>query len=413
MREYKIGRNADADIILTAAFCSRDHAKITLTDEGKILLQDYSANGTYVKGKKISNQTIEIKHGDEVLFGNVEKLDWSKIEKPVPVIATAPKIEAQAGPAPKEVAPPSNSKSPLIIGTLAILVLASVVAIIYAKKSPTPTESIVNPSEIYTRYQSAVALVEVEYYIRIHTTATDVYLGMNDSNEIDLKKNRDALKPFTSEGTAFYVDSNGTLITNHHVVEPWKHNKILKNYFNTQIKPAIVRLYKERGYGNEVPTYAGERVGIYIYPNGSQFSKSYRIPCTVNKTSNNEDIDLASIQSKYKQLPARSTIISKDQMEIEPHKIAVNTTAYVIGFPYGDELAVNEDHAVNCSSTQGSFTQAPSTSYVQYSAASASGASGSPVFNQYGKLVAVNYLGMTTGQSFNRGILAKYIEGIR
>ena len=90
MREYKIGRNADADIILTAAFCSRDHAKITLTDEGKILLQDYSANGTYVKGKKISNQTIEIKHGDEVLFGNVEKLDWSKIEKPVPVIATAP-----------------------------------------------------------------------------------------------------------------------------------------------------------------------------------------------------------------------------------------------------------------------------------------------------------------------------------
>ena len=412
MREYKIGRNADADIILTTTFCSRDHAKITISDDNRILLQDYSSNGTLVKGKKIENQTVEIKYGDEVLFGNVEKLDWSKIERPI-IPSVIHKEESPAAPASKEVPQPPNGNSPLIFGIIAVLALAALAFIFYTKKSSTSTETTVNPSEIYTRYQSAVALVEVEYYIKIHTIGTDVYLGMNDSNEIDLKISKDALKPFTSEGTAFYVDSNGTLVTNHHVVEPWKYNKVLKNYFNTQIKPAIMRLYKERGYGNQMPTYFGERVGIYIYPNGSQYNKSYRVPCTVYKVSNNEEIDLASIETNNKNLPAGAIIISRDNIETDPKKIEVNKSAYLIGFPYGDELAVNEDHTVNCSSTQGSFTQAPSTSYVQYSAASASGASGSPVFNQYGKLVAVNYLGMTSGQSFNRGILAKYIESIR
>ncbi|MBK7958878.1 MAG: trypsin-like peptidase domain-containing protein [Bacteroidetes bacterium] len=81
--------------------------------------------------------------------------------------------------------------------------------------------------------------------------------------------------------------------------------------------------------------------------------------------------------------------------------------------PDGDNLAVNENNEIHCTSTQGSFTQNPSTNYIQYSAPSAGGASGSPVFDEFGNLVAVNYMSMGSGQSFNRGILAKHLDMVR
>ena len=74
----------------------------------------------------------------------------------------------------------------------------------------------------------------------------------------------------------------------------------------------------------------------------------------------------------------------------------------------GEAIALDEEKTINCTSTQGSFTQEPTKYYVQYSAATAGGASGSPVFNQYGKLVAINYLG-SKEQSFNRGILIRHL----
>ncbi|MCX6198457.1 MAG: serine protease [Bacteroidetes bacterium] len=55
----------------------------------------------------------------------------------------------------------------------------------------------------------------------------------------------------------------------------------------------------------------------------------------------------------------------------------------------------------------------PAKNYIQYSAQIASGSSGSPVFNQYGKLVAITYEGTLNGQGFNRGILAKYIHLVK
>jgi len=47
---------------------------------------------------------------------------------------------------------------------------------------------------------------------------------------------------------------------------------------------------------------------------------------------------------------------------------------------------------------------------VLYSIPSLGGSSGSPVFDKSGKLVAVNYAGFNTTQSFNYGILAKYLK---
>jgi S1-C subfamily serine protease len=152
---------------------------------------------------------------------------------------------------------------------------------------------------------------------------------------------------------------------------------------------------------------------VYIYPNGTKYAPDNRTKCEVLYTAKKEEIDLASLQTANHTLPTYARIVPLSNIDSSDYQTPVGTVAYIIGFPYGDELAKDEQHQLNCSITQGSFTQAPSTSYIQYSAASASGASGSPVFNQNGRLVAVNYMSFGTGQNFNRGILAKYIKGLR
>ncbi|HEY0261859.1 MAG TPA: FHA domain-containing protein, partial [Chitinophagales bacterium] len=95
MKQYSIGRNTEADIILTANLCSRNHAKLTVSDSGKILLQDFSSNGTSINAKKINNETAEIKRSDNILFAGVEMLDWSKIDTSTSSVTEeiAPKIE--------------------------------------------------------------------------------------------------------------------------------------------------------------------------------------------------------------------------------------------------------------------------------------------------------------------------------
>ncbi len=404
MKTYKVGRYPEADIVLTLNFCSRNHALLTLTINGKILLQDYSSNGTTVNGKKVNNQTIEIKYGDEVLFGGVEKLDWSKIEKPETKSTEPAQPNKQF-----QFIKQHGLKTIVALAIIGILLLAFN---FLSNRNTSKPEIPPTANEIYNRYKNAVAMVEVKYYVRIHTKANDIYFGLNSNDSIAFNKNKNELKPLTSEGTAFFIDSNGTLITNHHVVEPWAHDRVLKDYFNTKIKPAIKRALREKGYGEDEPHMVGELDGIYIYPNGKTFSPENLIECSVLKIADKEDIDLASLQINSHHLPSNTSVVSMNETETDERKIQVNTAAYVIGFPMGDALAVNEDNVLNCSSTQGSFTQNPATYYIQFSAAVASGASGSPVFNQYGKLVAVTYLG-SKEQSFNRGILAKYIKQVR
>ncbi len=404
MQTYTIGRNPSSQIVLSANFCSRDHAKLTISGNGKIFLQDTSSNGTTLNGKKINNQTVEVRYGDEILFAGVEKLDWSKIEKPE-IKISAPVIP---NPAIKFV---RRHALKTIISLTVVGVLFVVVNFAINRNSIRP-EIPLTPSDIYTRYQSAVALVEVKYFVRIHTKANEVYFGIEAGSTIGFSKTKSELQPLTSEGTAFFIDSNGTLITNHHVIEPWMHDRDLRDYFHKRVKPAIKKALRENGWGDDEPQFYGELEAIYIYPNGKTFSSENRIECSILCASDKEEIDLASLQVNSHRLPAGVKVVSTSDIETDEKKIKVNTPAYVIGFPYGDALALNEDNELHCSSTQGSFTQVPSKSYVQYSAQTASGGSGSPVFNEYGKLVAVTYLGSTSGQSFNRGILAKHIKRV-
>ncbi len=405
MKSYLIGRFPEADIVLLSSLCSRNHAKITITNHGKVILEDCSSNGTIVNSKKIINQSLEIKYGDEVIFGGVEKLDWSKIEKPIQ--------ESKLIPPPQPFVP--TFKLGILPIVLIVLSLIITTGMWYLKSNELGVfkRTILTASEIYEKNKNSVALVEVKFYVRIKTSNKDLYFGYDSDKEITMDIDKYKLTPFKSEGTAFFIDSQGTLITNKHVIAPWHYDKSLSNHFYKKELPVIERLFKENGWGVVDRNITGALESISIYTNGEIFTNENKIACKEHKISDDEDIDLASIKTIDGKTPKTVTIISVKQIQKKEKEIKINSPAYVIGYPMGDNLAVNENNEIHCTSTQGSFTQNPSTNYIQYSAPSAGGASGSPVFDEFGNLVAINYMSMGSGQSFNRGILAKHLDMVK
>ena len=71
-QEVRIGRSLENDIVIAAPagkHVSRLHASITIEDD-KIILQDFSSNGTFVNGTKIISSIIE--PGDVIKFADIE-----------------------------------------------------------------------------------------------------------------------------------------------------------------------------------------------------------------------------------------------------------------------------------------------------------------------------------------------------
>jgi hypothetical protein len=63
-----IGRSETCDITIPDSACSREHAQLIPNDKSFILIDNYSANGTFVNGERITK--MRVRAGDIVEFGN-------------------------------------------------------------------------------------------------------------------------------------------------------------------------------------------------------------------------------------------------------------------------------------------------------------------------------------------------------
>lgn len=84
---------------------------------------------------------------------------------------------------------------------------------------------------------------------------------------------------------------------------------------------------------------------------------------------------------------------------------------YMIGFNQGPTLALT-NNGIKAQITQGYISQNTDNIKIMYSIPALQGASGSPVVNQYGELVAINFAGINGTQGFNYGIRVERLREI-
>ena len=348
--------------------------------------------------------------------------------------------------------PKSNKK--LIIGGIVIALLAIgffVIPKILANFNKKEIVCLNGQTEIYEKYKDAVVLVEHHYVYEI---------SIKGSKPFQIESSEDFLTEKGVYGTGFFVSQDAKIVTNHHVAEPWNTVEGHENTENS-VKQMIAEILPDSIPENQYKSYLEKHISEYYgqdssedyYDDGVQVatdslkqdstavataevvvkdfkkvsinditltpkSTSIRVAvhgsndkwldCEVIKIAENEEVDVAVLQLKDKKLPSSvinvidlSTAFSNDE-ELKP-----GSNAILIGYPMGMTLA-NTNKGIKVQVYEGQINKESDGIRIQYNITSTHGASGSPVFNQCGQLIAVNYAGYDEAQGYNFGIVAKH-----
>ena len=96
-----------------------------------------------------------------------------------------------------------------------------------------------------------------------------------------------------------------------------------------------------------------------------------------------------------------------------PKSILVSSgqKAIMVGYPLGMDLA-QTNSGIKVQLYNGQISKESDGNKIQYSITSTHGASGAPVFNECGQLIAVNFSGVDQVQGINFGIVAKHLHSL-
>lgn len=141
-------------------------------------------------------------------------------------------------------------------------------------------------------------------------------------------------------------------------------------------------------------------------------------PCNVVRLSTDEETDLALLQLRSEKTPDACYVFSMDKRRDQSHwwnifkkkselpspdSPKIDQQLYMIGFNAGIVLA-NTRKGIKVQMTGGRITQMPDGSRLLYSIPTMQGSSGSPVVDERGNLVGVNFAKLNGTDNFNFGI---------
>lgn len=151
--------------------------------------------------------------------------------------------------------------------------------------------------------------------------------------------------------------------------------------------------------------------------------------CNVVRCSQDENTDLALIQLRCGRTPDNCYTFSVDEAKSTKNflsrlftkrtqptadKLKINQQLYMIGFNAGFVLA-NTRKGIKVQMTGGRITQLPDGDRLLYSIPAMQGSSGSPIINEWGDLVGINFAKMNGSDNFNFGIpiqkIRKFVNG--
>lgn len=318
-------------------------------------------------------------------------------------------------------------------------------------------------TKIYDAYKDAVVMVKHRYAFVAKIKGKEVQLNIPEASEETLF------------GTAFFVDKKGNMISNSHVLQPWNSpeniDKINTDAANIRRKIASILTtdISEDGYetfiasnwGNASSEYNeegsyhegdGEEGGeefinsndvavdsattsddiaasipqknyvsedeIEVYMKTVDISVALHnsaelwLPCTIEKISEDQSIDLGVLQLTNKETPNTVVnIINLDNAVTDDQSLRPGEKAVMIGYPLGEDLAQTIS-GIKVQLYNGQISKESDGTKIQYSVTSTHGASGAPVFNNCGQLIAVNFSGVEKVQGYNFGIIAKKIYSV-
>jgi len=386
-----IGSLPRNDIVIEHKDVSRSHAQLLEKVTGEIVITDSgSTNGTYVNGQKISVQVL--RQGDRVLIANKYPLDWENVFG-------------------KEPKPQPKRLKKILIPAAAVAAAAIIICGLFIIKPWVIKEKPWSPEKIFASYKKTVVMIYAEYYYSVSAG------NINYGNYVILDGELVEDDTNVIIGTGFFVSDDGKIVTNKHIAQPWEYNqseieqlkRVVQNHLKYEASKSSKNQIKYLPLVNEVKI-EGRLASIGIILNDTHItSKRDIIPCQFIKADSNNEIDIALIQTNSKSLPVGTEIIvDLNTAIIDDSGIVVGNSVFTIGFPKGLTLA-NTSQGISANNQDGKITQIRGDYEFGHNIPIIGGASGSPVFNEYGKLVGVIHRGLVASQGYNMAVKAKHV----
>lgn len=357
-----------------------------------------------------------------------------------------------------------NKKIALIIGVIVVLGVI-IIPRVWAKFNKKETICLNSQTQIYEKYKDAVVLVKHTYALQISIKGSEPFLIDVDDNSFE-EKTISGTGFFVSEDGK--IVTNHHVAEPWKYAEPKTDDfSELKNHIAAILPDTInkkdYKTYLESHWndyygGDEEGDYSEEEAAaedtapvanvdstnvnnevndliadnkseesavtsqviytnlddIEIIPNTVEISvalhgsKDDWLQCNVLKIAAEDEVDVAILQLKSEKLPASvNDIVDLDNAVQDDTSLKPGTNAILIGYPMGMQLA-NTRKGIKVQVYEGQINKESDGVSVQYNVTSTHGASGSPVFNECGQLIAVNYAGYDQAQGYNFGIVAKH-----
>lgn len=328
--------------------------------------------------------------------------------------------------------------------------------------------------EIFNKYQDAVVLIKHSFVYKVNISGKDFFFRSFDDNTGEISdfitKEEAEANPNVTWGTGFFIDSSGRVLTNRHVVDvrPSREQElIILNAFKEKLIVFLQNLssvhqeretslkelqyilenelYKEYEYSaltsdfNEsYQEYKAEEQQIQNLSNfvqnfdkqGNSVSKTslqFGIFLNNQKSNNNlhdyikyrsvkisddPNVDLALLEPITLQDFTGKKIIAADMTRIDsvsvkPLKVTQKLT--LIGYNNGANMGVTET-GIKPQLTEGAVSQITDQNKVMYTIPVLPGSSGSPVFDEFGRVTLINFAGISGTQGFNYGIQPEKIK---
>lgn len=402
-RIINIGSNNRNNVRISGNGVSRFHANIREMKDGKWFICDTSTNGTTVNGMGIpKNRYVPITYKDTIVCGGVP------VKNPIPK-------------------PKCRWWIPVVgIAAAACVALGIFIGADIFKKPMTD-------KEICDRYENSTVFMIGTYHFEVECGSLDIaklpdpdspgrplYSKFVISDDYILPYNGNNSMVFTATG--FLVGEDGHVVSNLHVAKPWLSTRLAYStsdatilslagdYYRNKLNKLVASGYTEAIQYISQIQIKGVSDGTSVFPNGDYFDRANALNCHEVISSDDQNVDLAIFKIRTSSFKSSSRAyvpiryIRKNSPDQGKHIVS-------FGFPYGIDLLDDiEKTQIQAHMHPGTITRNDNAHTFCFDGTTAAGASGSPIFDKYGRLIGVLCASLSESQGFNLAVRSSELE---